>query len=749
MSQIHDKNQILRDKSEKTGYFLILFIFLLGISATGVINYLLFHTLVELFSIIIASVIFIIAWNSRERIQNGFLIIIGCSFLFIGVIDLIHTLTFKGMNILSGFDANLPTQLWIAARYIEALTILVALFFITRKIRFESVFIFYSIITTLIIYLIFAGFFPTCYIEGVGLTSFKIYSEYIICIILVISIAILYREKPRFETDVFWLILGALITTIISELSFTHYISVYGSANYIGHIFKLITFVLIYDAIVVTGISRPYDLIFRELAVSEKKFRNFFETSSDCVFITSPEGRWIDFNNAAVQLFGFSSRDELQLVKIQDLYKNEQDRVKHIQIINEKGFSQDYEVDLRKRDGSIINALISSIPERDENGVISYYQGTIRDITRQKKIEESIRESEARLHSIIEGTPVLQFVIDKDHKVISWNKALEISSNIKASDVIGTNQHWRAFYPDERPCLADILVDDDPDKLTRWFGDTYRKSGFIDGAYELIDFFPNMGPSGKWLYITAAPIQDTSGRLIGSIQTHEDITERKLAEDALKTAFKKLNLLSGITRHDILNELNILMVCQDIVEEGISDLKTTDYFKKGKDATYRILSQIQFTKDYEEIGIKSPKWQNLHQILKKDENIINTGDVIISSNLNNIEIFVDPLFEKVFYNLITNALRHGEKLTKINFFYIESSDGLKIICEDDGVGVPLEEKENIFSRKFFKHTGFGLFLSREILSITGLAITENGEEGKGARFEIFVPHNAYRFISNK
>jgi K+-sensing histidine kinase KdpD len=130
------------------------------------------------------------------------------------------------------------------------------------------------------------------------------------------------------------------------------------------------------------------------------------------------------------------------------------------------------------------------------------------------------------------------------------------------------------------------------------------------------------------------------------------------------------------------------------------------------------------------------------------ENAIKTiklGPVDVSIEFDKLEIFADPLLERVFFNLIENALRHGKKLTKIIFSYKESNDNLILICKDDGGGIPYNEKENIFNRKFFKNTGFGLFLSREILSITGLSIKETGEPGKGARFEISIPHSAYRF----
>jgi len=138
------------------------------------------------------------------------------------------------------------------------------------------------------------------------------------------------------------------------------------------------------------------------------------------------------------------------------------------------------------------------------------------------------------LSRIIQSSPIPQFAIDRNHRVVCWNRALEEFGGIRAADIIGTNQQWKVFYDAERPCLADILVDGAINKLPTWYQGKYSKSRFVDDAYEATDFFPKMGASGKWLSFTAAPIRDSNGRIIGAIETLEDITERKKAEEELK-----------------------------------------------------------------------------------------------------------------------------------------------------------------------------------------------------------------------
>jgi len=150
----------------------------------------------------------------------------------------------------------------------------------------------------------------------------------------------------------------------------------------------------------------------------------------------------------------------------------------------------------------------------------------------------TIRTSEAHISSILNGSPVLQFVIDTNHRVISWNHALEVYSRLRASDIIGTSDHWKAFYHENRPCLADLLVDGAIERLPEWYQGKINKSPLITGAYEAIDVFDTMGEKETWLYFTATPIRDEKGTLIGAVETLIDITARKHIEIALDKSKK-------------------------------------------------------------------------------------------------------------------------------------------------------------------------------------------------------------------
>ncbi|MEI6293448.1 MAG: HAMP domain-containing sensor histidine kinase, partial [Methanomicrobiales archaeon] len=225
------------------------------------------------------------------------------------------------------------------------------------------------------------------------------------------------------------------------------------------------------------------------------------------------------------------------------------------------------------------------------------------------------------------------------------------------------------------------------------------------------------------------------------------ITERMLGEKSLQQANRKLTLLTSITRHDILNQLTVLMGHLELLERKQPDPSFSPYFNRITSAAEHIEAMIQFTKTYESVGVNAPVWHDCHRLVDTALKQALLGKVIVKNDLPaGLEIFADPLIVRVFYNLMDNAARYGGKITTIRFSALESGDEHIILCEDDGAGVPADEKEKIFERGFGKNTGLGLFLSHEILAITGITIRETGEPGKGAQFEITVPKGVWRMV---
>jgi HD-GYP domain-containing protein (c-di-GMP phosphodiesterase class II) len=242
-------------------------------------NYLLFHSTVELFSIVVAVGLFLIAWNNRRYLENGYLALLGVAYLFVAGIDLVHTLAYSGMGVFPDYDADLPTQLWIAARYLEASSLVVAPFLLRRKLRYGVAFGTYAAVFAGILLTIFVWrVFPSCFVEGSGLTVFKKVSEYIISAMLVGAVVQLFHHRAKFDNRVLRWLVASLVLTIASELLFTLFVSLYGISNLFGHLFKLASFYLIYRAIIETGLRQPFALVFRQLSQSQSALREANES---------------------------------------------------------------------------------------------------------------------------------------------------------------------------------------------------------------------------------------------------------------------------------------------------------------------------------------------------------------------------------------------------------------------------------------------------------------------------------------
>jgi len=491
--------------------------------------------------------------------------------------------------------------------------------------------------------------------------------------------------------------------------------------------------------------------------------------------------------------------------------------------------------------------------------------------------QEAVKESETLLRSILHASPVMQFVVDKNHRVISWNRALETYSGIHAEDILGTDSHWRAFYPEKRPLLSDILVDESVDNLPVWYKEKFRESRLVAGGIEVTDFFPGMSKTGKWLHATAVAIRDKKGTVTGAIETIEDITEQKNAEDALKQneqflrnvvenipdmifvkdartltyvrvnkagedllgyarqdlygksdydfyskeeadfftrqdrevletgkivdipeekirtglkgerilhtkeitifdencrpryllgisediterrrmesalqlARNKMNLLNTITFQDIKNTAFTLRAYTDLMKTFVNDEKTKEYLEKQAGFHKKILDSLDFARNYQDMGAKPPQWQDISLIFLYAISHLDFLHITRDVRVEGLEIYADPLLEKVFFNLMQNVLLYGERADRVTIWYREKPDGLVLTVEDNGVGIPGEEKHLIFNRGYGKGGGLGLFLVREILSITGITIAETGIPGEGAKFEISVPKECYRFAKEK
>lgn len=249
------------------------------IAATALYSYPLYHTLVEIFSMVIAGTVFATVWNARRLLERDALLFIGIAFLFFVILDVPHTLSYEGIDLFPGFSANLPTQLYLIQRYMLAFSFLIAPAYLHRRLPVLAAFAGFSLFTALALAstMVWRNF-PEAFVPGQGLTDFKIYSEYVISAVLVLSVAALWVNRRLFDTRVLIVLSSAWLAFVLSEVMFTLYSSPHGLPNFIGHLSQILAFYLVYVAVVRTAFERPYDLLYREIAQSEERNRRVAET---------------------------------------------------------------------------------------------------------------------------------------------------------------------------------------------------------------------------------------------------------------------------------------------------------------------------------------------------------------------------------------------------------------------------------------------------------------------------------------
>lgn len=228
-----------------------------------------------------------------------------------------------------------------------------------------------------------------------------------------------------------------------------------------------------------------------------------------------------------------------------------------------------------------------------------------------------------------------------------------------------------------------------------------------------------------------------------------ELQSRLYAEESLRAANHKLSLLGSITRHDLLNQISVISGSIDLLEEDIPvNEQNSQILTMVHDALNNISKMINLTRIYDQMGVNKPIWHAISEKIEETTKHFNMSSCTILDNTNGLEILADPMFDRVIYNLIENAFRHGGQISKIEFDFSNTGNTGLLTISDDGIGIPDSDKQKIFDRGYGKNTGFGLFLIREIISLTSIEIRETGVEGTGSRFEIHIPQGKWRVSSD-
>jgi PAS domain S-box-containing protein len=364
-------------------------ILLLVLVVAGRFNFLLFHTLAELFAVLVAWSLFVILWHTRHLVENKALVFIGIAYLFVGAIDLMHTLNYKGMGFLGPeTGADPATQLWLLARYMESVSLCVFPFLFFRQINPFRVFVAYGLITGVgVLAILYWDIFPACYVDGTGLTGFKIASEYIICLVLGAALVFLHRNRAALDTQVYHYMKLSILFTIGAELAFSFYVSVYGLSNLIGHFCKIVSFYCIYRALVHSCLTQPQSVLFSRLKHSEERYRALIDFSPMPLLVTQDE-KIVFVNPAAMNAFDIKTPDRIIGTTPDDWLDPdyaETARQRRAMLMEKKQTLEPTELVLNQKGGRQITVLanISRITHNGAPALMSVFQ----DITERKRNE--------------------------------------------------------------------------------------------------------------------------------------------------------------------------------------------------------------------------------------------------------------------------------------------------------------------------------------------------------------------------
>jgi PAS domain S-box-containing protein len=453
----------------------------------------------------------------------------------VAALDLLHTLSFSGLSLFQN-DSNLPTQLWIAARYMESLSFIAAFFFLKRKkmLRGDSVFLLFLVISLAItLFVFYWRVFPDAFIEGSGLTEFKISSEYLISFFFLVSFGLLYSNRRLFDPRFAQFLMLSLSVKIASEVFFSHYASVTDLSMLMGHLLKVLSFFLLYKAIIEIALIDPYNVLFRDLKQSEQKYRDLVDNSLVGIYRADLEGNYLYVNEAMAEMFEFETPEAMIREGGKMRYEKESDRMIFHDRLQKEGRIANYELAGKTKTGKKINILSNAMIAGNERS------GMILNITLRKKLENLLQKNIREQQIIIDSVSAMIFFKDRENRLIRVNKAFEKTMGVPKKRLEGLS--LSEIYP-------------------AYQAEAFQKSDLevIKSGKEKLGIIEYMDTSvGTRLVQTdKVPYFDESGEIAGIIGFSIDITENKKAEEALRESEAKYRQLfssmaSGVAYHEI------------------------------------------------------------------------------------------------------------------------------------------------------------------------------------------------------
>jgi len=494
-----------------------------------------------------------------------------------------------------------------------------------------------------------------------------------------------------------------------------------------------------------------------------KRFAEIVESSSDAISGITLEGIITDWNNGAEHLYGYTAGEITGKSVTLLLPPGRTDEIYCLlNRIQQGEFVTGYETEQVTKGGVQIFVSLSGSPIKNDSGKVIGLSIIAHDITERKRMDEALRERERKYRELIESLPQTVFEMDKRGTLTSANHIVfesfgytreDFEKGLNIIDMVAPKDRDRARDNIQRVLNGEKLDGTDY-RVLRKDGSTFPAIVYMDVIFQenkpagirgiVLDITERkraeeeMLRKNEELRIAIETLNSTEKEL------RDNYHDLMVSQHALEVARRKLNILNTLTFQDIQNAIFSLTAYFDLIKNAPDDKTVQLYLEKEELISRNITDSLQFAKNYQDMGLRPPIWQNVARTFLYAQSHLDFSTISRTAKMAGLEIYADPLLENVFFHLLKNIIRHSIRATELVLRYEEVPEGLLLIIEDNGVGIPVQEKDKIFNYRYGRDQGFGLFLVREVLTNTGITIRETGEPGKGARFEMLVPKGMWR-----
>ncbi len=721
-------------------------------------NYLLFHSLSELFSVVVGAGVFVVAWNTRRFIDSGYLVVLGVAYLFISAVDLLHTLAYPGMGVFSGYGTNLAVQLWIVARYLEGLSFVAAFVFLKRRANLKLLLFVYASVFCLALFSIFyLDVFPVCF-DAAGLTLFKRASEFVIIGILGVAMVLLRRNRAHLDRRVLRWIGLSIAATMASEVMFTLYkADLYGSFNMLGHYLKIVSFYMIYKALIETGLRDPYNVLFMDLKLRTQERRQAHDELEQRVRkrtadLTRTVGELEDQVRDRIRAEKELRQSQARLAEAQRIahmgnweWDNVEDKlwwsdeVFRIFGLSPQQFEATYEAFLEcihpdDRE-AVDQAVGEALHERGsyaidhriirpdgterivhEEGEVTYdtggkavrMAGTVQDITERKSAEDAIKEERKRLFSLLNVLPGYVALKSGDGTIRYANHRFIELFGAPAGRPCYTVQFGRT-----NPCrdcpVPDVLKDNQP-RDSEWTAPTGR-------SYH------------TWFY----PFSDIDGTAV-VLELGIDVTDRKELQKQVIETSEAVRRDIGRDLHDTLGQ-NLTGLA--LLIKGLSR-KLAEHLGEELPATKQIVELVNdsvaqvrsLARGLDPVGLHGDGVvAGLRDLAGSIEEVFGVSCRFRSDKPVSLDDSVATHLYYIAQEAVNNAAKHA-RARNIDITLTGDGEGITLAVRDDGVGMDQRAGEV---------KGMGMRIMRYRAGVIGGSLSVESRTGGGTVVRCFLP----------